>query len=43
MIVKKEPYNPVKSEEYLTQIRQRKIIFIKRDIQNMGITMEEYQ
>ena len=41
MIVKKEPYNPIKSEEYLSQMRQRKIKFIKRDIQKMKITIDE--
>ena len=41
MIVKKEPYNPIKSEEYLSQMRQRKIKFMKRDIQKMKITIDE--
>ncbi len=41
MIVKKEAYNAKKSEQYLDQIRQRKIKFLQRDIKKHEITIAE--
>lgn len=41
MIVKKQPYQPMKTAEYLDQLRQRKIKFLKKDVIKYSITTEE--
>jgi len=41
MIVKKEPYTPLKTKEYLEQLKQRKIKFLKKDMQKYGILINE--
>jgi len=41
MIVKKEPYTPIKTKEYLEQQKQRKIKFLKKDMQKYGILINE--
>lgn len=41
MIVKKQPYSPIKTLEYIEQQKQRKINFIKKDIQKYKIAINE--
>ncbi len=41
MIVKKQPYNPLPPKEYLEQLKQRKIKFLKKDIKKHAITINE--
>lgn len=41
MITKQQSYQPIKSDEYLKQLRQRKIKFLKRTIAKNGITINE--
>ena len=35
MVVKKEPYNSIKSEEYLNQIKLRKLKYLQKDIKKI--------
>ena len=41
MVIKQQHYQPIKSDTYLKQLKQRKIKFLKRDIIKHGITIDE--